>query len=356
MKITFVLPFASLSGGIKVVAIYARKLAERGHDVHVVSQPLAQVPAWRWYLDWLKGKNRFKRRRALTTPLLDFLGDRHIVLDSPRPVTARDLPDADAIVASWWETAEWVAALPPEKGRGFYLLQDYEMFGHLPQERVAATYALPLKKIAVSHYIRDTVARRHGAGDIDLLPNAVDLEHFATPPRAKNTPLTVGFLFAENTRKNTDLAIAAIRQAKQRLPELRVKSFGATRPKTGSDMPDWVEFHVQPAQGDIPGLYASCDLWLFTSKEEGFGLPLLEAMASRTPVLATRAGAAPDLVTGQNGILLEDDAAAFVDAIVTFHEMTDPEWQACSEAAHRTAHAYSWDDATERLLTLFEGR
>ncbi|HEY9598179.1 MAG TPA: glycosyltransferase family 1 protein, partial [Cyanophyceae cyanobacterium] len=39
MKITFVLPFAGLSGGIRVVAIYAERLRKRGHDVLVVSLP-----------------------------------------------------------------------------------------------------------------------------------------------------------------------------------------------------------------------------------------------------------------------------------------------------------------------------
>ena len=41
MKITFVLPTVSMSGGIRVVAIYAQWLARQGHQVFLISQPPA---------------------------------------------------------------------------------------------------------------------------------------------------------------------------------------------------------------------------------------------------------------------------------------------------------------------------
>jgi glycosyltransferase involved in cell wall biosynthesis len=49
-------------------------------------------------------------------------------------------------------------------------------------------------------------------------------------------------------------------------------------------------------------VYADCDVWLFASFSEGFGLPIIEAMACRCPVVATRAGCAPDVIKeGVNG-------------------------------------------------------
>ncbi|MEG4213288.1 hypothetical protein [Microcoleus sp. S13_B4] len=50
------------------------------------------------------------------------------VLETYRLITDVDVPDADIIMATWWETAEWVAKLSPSKGTKVYFLQHYEAF------------------------------------------------------------------------------------------------------------------------------------------------------------------------------------------------------------------------------------
>lgn len=350
MKITFVLPFADLSGGVRVVATYARILQARGHVVTVVSQPPPPPKSRRAYLKRLVGLSQ----RPRATPLLGSLGERHRVLERPRPVEARDLPDADVIVATWWETAEWIAPLPLSKGHKVYFLQDYEAFPNQPQNRVGATYRLNMQKIAVSDYIRDIIHTNHGISDIEVVHNAVDLEQFTAPPRSRNAALTVGFLYTVTPRKNTGQAIESLERARDLLPDLRALAFGSRIPTNQMPLPDWIAYEKAPPQARIPGIYAACDLWLFTSDHEGFGLPILEAMACRTPVLATRAGAAPQLVDGTNGTLLPGDAQAFAEEIARFAAMPDAEWQRYSAAAHETARAHTWEDATDRLLAYLD--
>ncbi len=352
MKITFVCPFFGLSGGHRVVATYARVLQARGHEVTIVSKA-AQPPSFRAKVKDKLGWKRFKTKN--TMPLPRYLQDRHIVIIPPGPPTADDVPDADIIIATFFNTAEWVAALPASKGRKFYLLQGYETFPHLPVERVIATYNLPLRKIAVSNYIRDEIMRHHGITGIDVVPNAVDVEQFTVPPRKRNASMTVGFVYATLPIKNIALAIDAIILAKAYLPDLQAKVFGSHPPKDTMPLPAWVDYRQSPPQDDISNIYGSCDAWLFTSEKEGFGLPILEAMACRTPVLATRAGAAPDLIDGTNGTLLPPSAQAFADGILAFAQMSDPEWQTSSDAAYQTANSYTWQDATDRLLDFFNG-
>ena len=47
----------------------------------------------------------------------DGKGLRLIEVDSDRPIRAASVPDGDAVIATWWETAEWVHAYPKRCGQ-----------------------------------------------------------------------------------------------------------------------------------------------------------------------------------------------------------------------------------------------
>jgi len=113
-------------------------------------------------------------------------------------------------------------------------------------------------------------------------------------------------------------------------------------------LPQDTDFHYQPSQEKIRQIYSSCDFWLFGSRAEGFGLPILEAMACRTPVIATKAGAAPDLVAQGGGVLVDEcSAESMANAILHCLEMTETEWAKMSALARDTVLQYSWDNATD---------
>lgn len=351
MKITFVVSFAGLAGGVRVIATYARLLAARGHEVTVVSRP-AEHPSWKRQIRTLLQERRLAKPLAPST-LFDPLGARHRIIDRVRPIVDADVPDGDVVIATLWETADWVQALSPSKGRKAYLLQDYEMFEHADHARVARSYDYDFLRIAVSDYIRDEIVTNHGPRDIHVIPNAVDIARFDAPPRAKNDPLTLGFLYQVRGSKNIGLALGVAAEVRRRFPEVRILAFGAMQPVARHPLPEGVAFHLRPKEAEIPGLYAACDGWLFTSQAEGFGLPLLEAMACRTPVLATPAGAAPQLIRdGENGWLIAPEVPAFLDRIARLRDMSPAAWRALSDTAHATARGWTWEDATTRLEAL----
>jgi glycosyltransferase involved in cell wall biosynthesis len=354
MRVTFLLADAgNLAGGNRVLAQHAAWLRDAGHDITLINRPRGPGA------QTLKARLRrlFKPEqggRGVGGGHFETMGLDVVSLLPGASVYPHDLPDADVLVASWWETVEWAVAMTPEKGALVHLIQDYEMFPHLPQDRVAAVYAQPCTKIVIADWLRRTLEREHGV-TAEICANGVDCTTFdapATAPGAPGSPLTVGFLHSVAPRKTVMLAIDALTLARARLPDLRVKSFGAHRLK--KPLPDWIDYRHRPPQDMIPQIYASCDLWLFPSRSEGFGLPILEAMACHTPVLATDAGAAPDLIDGTNGRVLPYDSEAFAEAIVDFAATPEARRRAMGDAARRTAEANDQPRASARFAALLE--
>lgn len=349
MRITFVLPPVSMSGGIKVVCVYAQRLQARGHSVVLVSPPLP-APSVRRRLSLLaKGANPFPPLRLPSH--LDGSGLDHRVLDCWRPVTDDDVPGADVVIATWWETAEWVARLSPRKGAKVYFVQGHEVFDDLPVARCRATYKLPLQKIVVARWLKEIMRSEYGDVDVDVVPNSVDHEQFQSPVRGKQPQPTVGFLYSSSAVKGVDVALSALALVRRRVPGMRVIAFGSERPGPGRPLTPGVEFFFSPPQTDIPKLYASCDVWLTASRSEGFNLTAMEAMACRTPVVATRTGWPEEAIgTGYNGMLTDvDDVAGLAHCVEQLLLMDDQQWRQVSHNAHWTARSGSWDESTGKF-------
>lgn len=67
------------------------------------------------------------------------------------------------------------------------------------------------------------------------------------------------------------------------------------------------EYALCPAQNTLKDFYSKCDAWLFGSRSQGFGVPILEAMACRTPVIGNPTGAASELLSEGAGMLVEPE-------------------------------------------------
>ena len=344
MKITFFLPYVDLSGGVRVVAIHARNLQERGHQVQVISLPRKALPFRQKVKAFLKGFRRLSWRTEDEPSHLDEAGVPWKILEHPDSVRPEEFPQADVLVPTWWETVEFARELPPSKGKLCHFVQAYETFGG-PKERVDRGLFLPCPKITVSRWLKELLETRFAATQVALVPNTVDHDQFRVPPRGKREVPTVGVMYSTSKAKGCDLAFAAFEEARRSLPELRLVSFG--RPEAPDDLPEGTEYHQLPAQDEIPLIYASCDAWIFPGRNEGFGLPILEAMACRTPVVGTPTGAAPELLERGGGILVPpEDPKAMAEAILQVVRMDEESWKKMSRKAWETVQGYTWKDAS----------
>lgn len=355
MRITFVLPPLSMAGGIKVIAIYARLLCERGHTVNIVSPP-AKALSLREKFRALRRGEGWPRIERHAKSHLDGSGLKHRVLDTWRAIVDSDVPDADVVVATWWETAEWVHALSHDKGAKVHFVQGHETFPFLPRARVQAAYRLPLHKLTISRWLVELLHAEYGAAVVDRVPNSVDHAHFHASPRGKQARPTVGLLYSRSPFKGVDASVAALARVKRVHPDLRLLCFGAEPTCAAMPLPDYAEFHELPTREQLRTLYASCDIWLCGSRSEGFHLPPVEAMACRTPVVSTRVGGPIDLIdSGINGELVDiDDVAGLANAMLRVLALPDTDWRELSERACRTVADYTWEHAADLFLAALE--
>jgi len=349
VRISWILPEAEYAGGTRVIAIHAQQLEARGHDVVVISTP-RKLPTWRQQLRTLLKERRWLSRAVRRPSHFDDVDIDHRILDRVRDVTDEDVPDGDVVIATWWETAGAVDRLSPSKGAKAYFMQDYGAPG-MEIEDLVPTWQWPLHKITISQYLVDLIREHVGPVPVELVPNSVDTEVFSASNRGKARTPTVGFLFRTEPVKGADIVFEAVEIARRELPTLRLVAYGARAEPGGTKPPADMDYHIFPTDEELRDLYATCDAWLFSSRREGFGLPVLEAMACGTPVIATPAGAAPELVAEHGGGVIVDHESpqAMAREIVRFCTLDEAAWQKYSQAALTTARSYSWNDAGDRF-------
>ncbi|GAA0861777.1 glycosyltransferase family 4 protein [Sphingopyxis soli] len=349
MRVTFVVASLDMGGGIRVIAQYAEGLRQRGHDVTIV------VPAPRPYgrLQRVRNSLPFHKPRHVKSHF-DGTGVTVKMLERWRPVRAADVPPADVIIATWWETAEWIADFPEDRGRKFHFVQGYEIWNG-DKDRVDAALRLPTQKITVSRWLEAILVDQLGLDPPGFVPNGVDRSLFFAGEREMPDGPTVGFVYAPNPMKGSDIAIEAISLAREKRPELRCIAFGHAEPTDAMPLPSFVQYHVSPRQDRLGALYGRCSAWLFPSREEGFGLPILEAMASGTPVIAMPSGAAPELLAQGGGTLLRSaDAREMSEIILEYCGMQKAKWGALSREAIATSLRYSPASSIELFAEIIE--
>jgi glycosyltransferase involved in cell wall biosynthesis len=106
------------------------------------------------------------------------------------------------------------------------------------------------------------------------------------------------------------------------------------------------------AEEDLPGLVTGADVLLYPTLYEGFGLPVIEAMACGTPVLTSATSALQEIAGGYAYLVDPMDVDAIARGIVAL--ATDEKTRAdFRELGRKRALDFSWDKAAERTLEVY---
>jgi len=123
----------------------------------------------------------------------------------------------------------------------------------------------------------------------------------------------------------------------------------ATLARLGGDVP--VVFLGKLSDAELAAEYAGAAALLLLSRDEGFGLPALEAMSCGCPVIAARRGALPEVVNDA-GLLVEPDEPEVIAAAI--RSVQEPRLRdALVSRGLRRAGGYTWARAAERLAGIY---
>jgi glycosyltransferase involved in cell wall biosynthesis len=230
-----------------------------------------------------------------------------------------------------------------------------------PRERAYRRAVLPRADLylAATGRARDALLLEGVAPErVELSPPGIDLERFGAVERSEGGfVLSAGRLVWEKGHQDVLRAIAALRQGIGGTPrrDLRLLIVGdgpeGKRLRAYADelgLAGAVEFRATVPYDDMPALYAAASALVLASLptkgwEEQFGMVLIEAMASGTPVVACASGAIPEVLAGAGTLVEPGDWRGLARALAEGPRTGAPDFPRYSveAAAERIAAAYA---------------
>jgi glycosyltransferase involved in cell wall biosynthesis len=162
------------------------------------------------------------------------------------------------------------------------------------------------------------------------------------------------------TRKNVARLLQAFAQIKDRVPHQLVLA-GGHRWNSSAELRDIgplgiserVSFPGWIPQTDLPAVYSLADLFAFPSLHEGFGIPLLEAMACGCPIVCANTGSMPEVVAGAACLVdplnVQDIAHGLLRVLHDEPLRADLIERGLARAKH-----FSWERTAQQLLAMFD--
>jgi len=259
MNITYLMEDTAQSGGVRVQLAQADALIERGHRVRLVTKGLP--------LTWRSSRAEW------------------VYVDDFRQYDAKN---DDFVIGTFWLTVPFAYELAGR--RAVHLCQGYEGSFSVYEpirDQIDAAYALPIPKLVVAKSLVPVCQKF--SDDVTCIGQVVEEEFYRHMTPREHTPLRVLVSGqAQADLKGIQDAYGAVAHARwfhQKLDLVRVSPWAPSREEPLDSVQ---EFHVALTTTEMTRLMHSCDVLIAPNhRQEGFGLPAAEAMASGIPCVLT---------------------------------------------------------------------
>lgn len=221
--------------------------------------------------------------------------------------------------------------------------------------------------ICVSHSTKNDIIDRFGTSG-----EKIYVTHLGTdlsPPSKKDIRSTTkkydildsqfNILYVGNydQRKNVDKIVRACRSIHQDFPELRLILAGSNPPKStlnsiAGEFHDKISYLGYVPDSELGSLYAAADVFTYPSEYEGFGLPIIEAMACGTPVITSNKSSLPE-VGGEAAVTLDPSDLSTLSAAIRRMCEDDEFRKTMQDASLRRAQDMRWDQTARETVRVY---
>lgn len=337
---------------------YANHLSSRGHQVSVVHAAS----------DLKAPRNESIHRRAVRRvekTLNSMTGQKGVgwhtinkkvaMLHVPT-LDEKYIPEADAVFATAWQTAEQVAQYASSRGNKYYLVMDFAPW-IASRQTLESTWQLPLDKITISSWLYDNVSRADSmGGKLVNIPIGIDLNVFRLASDIRQRRPRIAMFYSSAPSKDSLSGLAAIENCKTTYPDLEAVFFGANSRLRPKGLPKWIAYRGCVSQQGLVEIYNSSRIYVCSSIAEGFALPPAEAMACGCAVVSTDCGGNREYASqGVNALLSPaGDPNALADNIRQLLANDDLRLR-LAESGRQNIQNFNWERSTDRLEEFLAG-
>jgi len=214
--------------------------------------------------------------------------------------------------------------------------------------------------IAISESVKkDFLCGSISPDSVVVVPNGIDLKEFSVSRRNDNIPVLVCVARLDHDIKGQDILIKALSIVKERIPAFRCQLIGAGSSRSFleqmvKDLGLTEEVSFMGVRNGVAALLSQSDLFVLPSRYEGFGIVILEAMASGLPVIVSNIDGPAEIVAdGRDGLHFQSgdhrDLADKIEALLVDKNLR----KRMAEASLRRVRDYSIEVMYDRYLSVY---
>lgn len=215
--------------------------------------------------------------------------------------------------------------------------------------------------IAISESTKRDLVDHFGLAEnrVDVVGHGLALAFLEEPWRRPDMTGPIRFLSVgvHHPRKRLPTAVRFIHALRRAGMDARLQLVGPCTAETEAvrqtiadfDLGAFVEITGQLDSAGLLSAYRAADVLLWTSAYEGFGFPLIEAMAMSLPVVSVTNSSVPEVTGGYYVEIDTDDLTASARHVLEAVRDVDSIAE-LSQAAHAFVRRYTWDSAAEKVL------